>query len=447
MTRGPSWGAENSDVEEATMTDSNGEWKRVESVPQRPLVIEDLAEVRAQYPNEASTWIEVNNEAAKRDLGLEDCSEAIIINFVVRTSDDNTHQYRFDGDGWEKRGPFSSEPGSAWISEAGSLWTEYETLLERTEAPDTETATGESQRDMGRSGNEWETDMSLPSHPATPRDLAALRDTFAEAYGTDATLWIDTDFIEHCAENTASEQLDDRLISQFSVEAADACYRFEFNPRDREWKRLGPKTEWEITDGGVSALDHLINRDNSTGEYQWDLPSSQTEIIVAIEDLAPYSSIHLTPQDQDVLTDAITERIERQTDTTPSNPSLIDALAELHEVVQQSAATLRLDVGQHDRLRTALRESSTGAYLASRLRRAEPDCYFGCEASGYQQIRIDDSVPYTICADCKAALMSADGFRLLQRIDPEVTADHEIITQHPDQGKETIIQTALDEYR
>ncbi|WP_152423260.1 hypothetical protein [Haloterrigena salina] len=111
------------------MTSSNdGDWEKADSLPTRPLLIEELTHIESQYGAKATTWIEVNIGETKRQLGLDDTDDEIIINFVIIT-DKTRYQYRFNGDLWVTKGPFSNESGrETWISEAGSLWTTIEKL-------------------------------------------------------------------------------------------------------------------------------------------------------------------------------------------------------------------------------------------------------------------------------------------------------------------------------
>jgi hypothetical protein len=105
-------------------------------------------------------------------------------------------------------------------------------------------------------------------------------------------------------------------------------------------------------------------------------------------------------------------------------------LTELRETVAESSSTLRLDVGEHDRLCSVLHEADTGEFLVRRLDESAPGCDL-CDKRGYVQIRVDGSEPWTICADYKAALVSTDNYRLFQRIDSEITSETDVTIEWP----------------
>lgn len=169
-------------------------------------------------------------------------------------------------------------------------------------------------------------------------------------------------------------------------------------------------------------------------------------IRVIIEDIEPYSVLHTTDQERQLILDALDDQIEQIRFSESFGERWLTLLTELRETVVESSSTLRLDVGEHDRLCSVLRGTNTGRFLVRRLGESEPECDL-CDERGYVQIRVDGSDPWTICTDCKAALVSADGYRLLQWIDPEITADSEITIEWPDQNDETSLsQSTLEQY-
>lgn len=171
-----------------------------------------------------------------------------------------------------------------------------------------------------------------------------------------------------------------------------------------------------------------------------------TRIEVVIEDIKPYSVLHTTDRERQLILDTLDDQIEQIRVSGSFGERWLALLIELRETLVESSSTLRLDVDEHDRLCSVLRGTNTGGFLARRLSESAPECDF-CDERGYVQIRVDGSEPWTVCADCQAALVSADGYRLLQWVDPEITVDSEITIEWPDQPDETSpSQSTLEQY-
>lgn len=151
--------------------------------------------------------------------------------------------------------------------------------------------------------------------------------------------------------------------------------------------------------------------------------------IVHFEDIQPYSVLHVTPREKqnilDGLDDAITERRNSERDRKTEH------LTDLREQITQSSYTLRLGVGEHDRLKHALQNRERGGIFASRLRNAEPECA-NCDLSGFMQVRVDGGGPWTLCADCKSALQSSHGPYVLEELDPAFDSVSEISFTWPE---------------
>lgn len=153
-------------------------------------------------------------------------------------------------------------------------------------------------------------------------------------------------------------------------------------------------------------------------------------IRVVIEDINPYSVLHTTDQERQLILDTLDDEIEQIRASESFGERWLTLLTELRETVVESSSTLRLAVDEHDRLCSVLRGADTGKFLVSRLGESAPGCDL-CDERGYVQIRVDGSEPWTICTDCKAALVSADGYRLLQWIDSKITSETDIIIEWP----------------
>jgi|AntDeeMetagen681_2_1112603.scaffolds.fasta_scaffold02845_3 hypothetical protein len=265
------------------MTSSDDDnWETAKSLPTRPLLAEELTEIESQYGAETTTWIEINVRDTKIDLGLGEVGEKIIINFVI-VKEGSRYQYRFDGEQWMMKGPFSGEFGpEIWISEAGSLWMTRENLIKRSRASKLTNDTNESNAGIGRSGPEWETFDSLPPHLATPSDLLDLKDRFERAYGTDVIVWVNTKSRDFCRNTVDIEEMDGELVRCFIVETVDVYYRFEFRTLDQGWRKKGPvrKHEYEYEPQSVSKfsiLGQIVVDDDQNGQYHWDFLTNSTD--------------------------------------------------------------------------------------------------------------------------------------------------------------------------
>jgi hypothetical protein len=168
---------------------------------------------------------------------------------------------------------------------------------------------------------------------------------------------------------------------------------------------------------------------------------------VAIADLDPYSKLHIAPPEKRTILDAVNERLDRLSDEHAENDPMYESITSLRATVQQVSSTLRLSVEEHDRLKTVLRTSSAEAPLR-RLQRAEPECDVGCDKTGYQRIQIDDGDIYTVCNDCKAAIVSSgDRVPVLRQLDPRITSDHDVRIERVEKSKvNPIQQSELDDF-
>lgn len=157
---------------------------------------------------------------------------------------------------------------------------------------------------------------------------------------------------------------------------------------------------------------------------------------VTIEDITPYSVIHLQEREKQHVLALIDEDIERSSAADSVPERRVSMLRDLRQTIADTSPTLRLTVGEHDRLRTVLRGAASGNATHKRLRDAEPECDW-CDESGYMQLRVDDSDPWTICTDCKTAVLNAHAHHLLQWIDGRITADTELTYDWPTQDDTT----------
>lgn len=158
-------------------------------------------------------------------------------------------------------------------------------------------------------------------------------------------------------------------------------------------------------------------------------------ISVVIEDIEPYSVLHTTDQERQLILDTLDDQIEQISASESFGERWLTLLTELRETVAESSSALRLDVGEHDRLCSVLHGADTGEFLVRRLDESAPGCDL-CDKRGYVQIRVDGSEPWTICTDYKAALVSTDDYRLLQCIDSEITSETDVIIEWPTKNTE-----------
>lgn len=115
-------------------------------------------------------------------------------------------------------------------------------------------------------------------------------------------------------------------------------------------------------------------------------------ISVIIEDIEPYSVLHTTDQERQLILDTLDNQIEQISASESFGERWLTLLTELRETVAESSSALRLDVGEHDRLCSVLHGADTGEFLVRRLDESAPGCDL-CDRRGYVQIRVDGSEP------------------------------------------------------
>lgn len=412
------------------------EWDAVESLPARPLLVTELPDIASQFNGDTAIWVEINAGETKRDFGLPDHGEVLVINFVVLT-DDDAYQFRFNEDHWLIAGPIQSASNLSTVgAAAGSEWIGFSHLQQLVRSATTVDETVPVETAEYRSTSRGDRTDLLPAHFATLSDLICVKELAEQAYGGTVTVWAETGLMQLYKAHADIADLGRARVRCIVVETEDAYYRFNFDVIEQTWREIGPVNppEWEYEPPRGSELIAVedLAVDGADNLHWWPTSLPTPKVTVSIADLDPYSTLHVCPQEKQTILDALDERLDDLADNHSEDDPRYESVASLRATVQQASTTLRLSVGEHDRLVSALEWSSAEASLR-RLQNAEPECDVGCAASGYQQIQIDDGDIYTVCNDCKAAIVSSsDRVPVLRQLDPRITPEHDVTIEWPD---------------
>ncbi|WP_154018249.1 hypothetical protein [Halolamina sediminis] len=430
---------------------SDDEWCSVDSLPARPLLVAELPEVASAFNGDTAMWVEINTVETKREFGLPDHGEELVINFVVLT-DDDAYQFRFDEDHWVMAGPIQSASSLSTVGSASDRkWIGFDHLQELVRSATAVDETIPVETEEYRSTSRGDRTELLPAHFATLGDLVRLKTCAKQAYGGAVTVWAETGLLQFYKAHADIADLGAARVRCIAVETEDAYYRFEFDVVEQTWRVLGPidPAEWayEPPRGSEFVAVEELGVDDADNMYWWPTSLPAPEVTVSIADLNPYSTLHMCPQEKRSILEALDERLDDLGDNHSEDDPRYESVADLRATVQQASLTLRLSVEEHDRLVRELRWSSAEASLR-RLRNAEPECTVGCAESGYQRIQIDDGDVYTVCNDCKAAIVGpGDSVPVLRQLDPRITAEHDVTIEWPETEQlDPTQQAGLDDF-
>ena len=349
-------------------------------------------------------------------------------------------------------GPIQSTSNLSTVGSApGSEWIGFEQLQELVRSATTVDETIPVETEEYRSTSRGDRTELLPAHFATLGDLVRLKSCAEQAYGGAVTVRAETGLMQVYNAHADIADLGRARVRCIVVETEDAYYRFAFDVVEQTWRVLGPidPAEWayEPPRGSEFVSVEELGVDDADNMYWWPTSLPAPEVTVSIAGLNPYSTLHMCPQEKRSILEALDERLDDLGDNHSEDDPRYESVADLRATVQQASSTLRLSVEEHDRLVRELRWSSAEAALR-RLRNAEPECAVGCATSGYQRIQIDDGDVYTVCNDCKAAIVGpGDRVPVLRQLDPRITAEHDVTIEWPDEANfEESEQTALDEF-
>jgi len=423
-------------------------WDRLRLCPERPLAVSELAALEAAYDGPVTMWFAAGPKIdGASELDTVDTRSQVVDNVVVVT-ETAWYQYRMRGSCWWLRGPYTGEDDvTTRVKTDAEFWVARDAVQDNEQASSPPAAGNDKWCDP--SEVDWVETTVLPATPADPATLLDLAAHVETVYQATASVWVQPNQINRKRAQTRPADHEECLAERCVVEVAGVYHWFQFDSDRSVWVARGPipmnTANTRPVDKDCTTLE-LVIVETPSG---WRWAGSQAgRTVVSIEEITPYSLLDVTADDRAQLVDAVDEYLRAVRETAEETQPLADALAELRERIHDASSPLQLDVGEHDRLQSALRQATTATTtIEQRLTAAEPDCTFGCSTPAYQHVRIDDGPAHAICAECKAALVSGSDHHVVTKLAPTDSVNEPVVFNWPGESlDETIQQTTLTDY-